>query len=159
MEPSYCYIGIEIPCFYRFYSIFNFYLQKNITLAILINNTFKTVQQSAKDKEDICRRADARQRYLTQDFTLWWTGLFAVIYGIAIECQANKNILRCLRNSTMNNCFAIYQENYKLPSPDKKQFLNHCLSIPSMESENQIISWFESNKHSQSAVASQLYTE
>ena len=24
MEPSYCYIGIEIPCFYRFYSIFNF---------------------------------------------------------------------------------------------------------------------------------------
>ena len=35
-----------------------------------INNAFKTVQQSAKDKEDICRRADARQRYLTQDFTL-----------------------------------------------------------------------------------------
>ena len=34
------------------------------------NNAFKTVQQSAKDKEDICRRADARQRYLTQDFTL-----------------------------------------------------------------------------------------
>ena len=33
-------------------------------------NVFKTVQQSAKDKEDICRRADARQRYLTQDFTL-----------------------------------------------------------------------------------------
>ena len=31
---------------------------------------FKTVQQRAKDKEDICRRADARQRYLTQDFTL-----------------------------------------------------------------------------------------
>ena len=79
MEPSYCYIGIEIPCFYRFYSIFNFYLQKNITLAILINNTFKTVQQSAKDKEDICRRADARQRYLTQDFTLWWAGLRCII--------------------------------------------------------------------------------
>ena len=37
---------------------------------ILVNNVFKTVQQSAKDKEDICRRADARQRYLTQDFTL-----------------------------------------------------------------------------------------
>ena len=31
---------------------------------------FKTIQQSAKDKEDICRRADARQRYLTQNFTL-----------------------------------------------------------------------------------------
>ena len=29
-----------------------------------------TVQQSAKDNEDICRRADARQRYLTPDFTL-----------------------------------------------------------------------------------------
>ena len=33
-------------------------------------NCYKTVQQSAKDKEDICRRADARQRYLTPDFTL-----------------------------------------------------------------------------------------
>ncbi len=33
---------------------------------ILVNNAFKTVQQSAKDKEDICRRADARQKYLTQ---------------------------------------------------------------------------------------------
>ena len=42
----------------------------NRTIAILVNNAFKTVQQSAKDKEDICRRADARQRYLTQDFTL-----------------------------------------------------------------------------------------
>ena len=39
-------------------------------IAILVNNAFKTVQQSAKDKEDICRRADARQRYMTQDFTL-----------------------------------------------------------------------------------------
>ena len=39
-------------------------------IAILVNNAFKTVQQSAKDKEDICRRADARQRYPTQDFTL-----------------------------------------------------------------------------------------
>ena len=39
-------------------------------IAVLVNNAFKTVQQSAKDKEDICRRANARQRYLTQDFTL-----------------------------------------------------------------------------------------
>ena len=37
---------------------------------VLVNNAFKTVQQSVKDKEDICRRVDARQRYLTQDFTL-----------------------------------------------------------------------------------------
>ena len=41
-----------------------------ISIAILVNNAFKTVQQSAKDKEDICRCADARQRYLTRDFTL-----------------------------------------------------------------------------------------
>jgi len=41
-----------------------------LSIAILVNNAFKTVQQRVKDKEDICRRADARQRYLTQDFTL-----------------------------------------------------------------------------------------
>ncbi len=41
-----------------------------LIIAILVNNAFKTVQQRVKDKEDICRRADARQRYLTQDFTL-----------------------------------------------------------------------------------------
>ena len=29
-----------------------------ISIAILVNNAFKTVQQSAKDKEDICKRAD-----------------------------------------------------------------------------------------------------
>ena len=40
------------------------------SIAIPENNAIKTVQQSAKDKEGICRRADARQRYLTQDFTL-----------------------------------------------------------------------------------------
>ena len=49
-------------------------------IAVLVNNAFKTVQQSAKDKEDICRRANARQRYLTQDFTLWWAGLRCIIY-------------------------------------------------------------------------------
>ena len=31
-------------------------------IAIPENNAIKTVQQSAKDKEDTCRRADARQR-------------------------------------------------------------------------------------------------
>ena len=50
-----------------------------LIIAILVNNAFKTVQQRAKDKEDICRRADARQRYLTQDFTLSWTGLRCII--------------------------------------------------------------------------------
>ena len=29
-----------------------------VIIAILVNNAFKTVQQSAKDKEDICKRAD-----------------------------------------------------------------------------------------------------
>ena len=29
-----------------------------LPIAILINNAFKTVQQSAKDKEYICKRAD-----------------------------------------------------------------------------------------------------
>ena len=48
-------------------------------ITVLINNAFKTVQQRAKDKEDICRRADARQRYLTQDFTLCWAGLRCII--------------------------------------------------------------------------------
>ena len=40
--------------------------RKYQTIAILVNNAFKTVQQSAKDKEDICGRANARQKYLTQ---------------------------------------------------------------------------------------------
>ena len=53
--------------------------RKLYLIAILVNNAFKTVQQRVKDKEDICRRADARQRYLTQDFTLRWTGLRCVI--------------------------------------------------------------------------------
>ena len=53
--------------------------RKLYLIAILVNNAFKTVQQRVKDKEDICRRADAQQRYLTQDFTLWWTGLRCVI--------------------------------------------------------------------------------
>ena len=35
-----------------------------LIIAILVNNAFKTVQQRAKDKEDICRRADAEFRAL-----------------------------------------------------------------------------------------------
>ena len=58
----------------------------------------------------------------------------------------NKSLLRHLRNFTLNNCFAIYQDNYALPSPDKKQFLNHYLSFLAIETENQDTSWFESNK-------------
>ena len=59
-----------------------------ISIAILVNNAFKTVRQSAKDKEDICRRADARQRYLTQDFTLWWAGLRCIILE---DCYSYKS--------------------------------------------------------------------
>ena len=58
-------------------------------IAILVNNAFKTVQQSVKDKEDICRRADARQRYLMQDFTLCWTGLRCII---SEDCYRISNI-------------------------------------------------------------------
>ena len=50
-----------------------------LIIAILVNNAFKTVQQRAKDKEDICRRADARQGYLTQDFISRWVGLSCII--------------------------------------------------------------------------------
>ena len=30
-----------------------------LSIVILVNNAFKTVQQRVKDKEDICKRADA----------------------------------------------------------------------------------------------------
>ena len=60
--------------------------------------------------------------------------------------QANKSIRKRIRSSTLNNCFAIYQKDYKLPFPDKKQFFNHCLSFLAIEAENQGISWFASNK-------------
>ena len=35
------------------------FLSDLILIAILVNNAFKTVQQRVKDKEDICKRADA----------------------------------------------------------------------------------------------------
>ena len=41
-----------------------------MAIASLLTNAFKTVQPSAKDKEDTYRRAGTRQGYLTQDFTL-----------------------------------------------------------------------------------------
>ena len=44
--------------------------RKYQTIAILVNNAFKTVQQSAKDKEDICRRADAGFQLLFTPFTV-----------------------------------------------------------------------------------------
>ena len=59
-------VKITSSFFTKFFLLFSDIL----FIAIPQNNTIKTVQQSAKDKEDICRRADARQRYLTQDFTL-----------------------------------------------------------------------------------------
>ena len=45
-------------------------LRKAFFRHALVNNAFKTVQQNMKDKENICKRADAQQRYLTQDFIL-----------------------------------------------------------------------------------------
>ena len=73
-------------------------------IAVLINNAFKTVQQSAKDKEAICRRTDARQRYLTQDFTLWWAGLRCIIYSDCYRCKHSCRFtdtpLTCRKNIT-----------------------------------------------------------
>ena len=50
--------------------IVTYILRKAFFKHALVNNAFKTVQQNTKDKENICRRADAQQRYLTQDFIL-----------------------------------------------------------------------------------------
>ena len=41
-----------------------------LSIVILVNNAFKTVQQNAKDKEDICRRADAGFQLLFTPFTV-----------------------------------------------------------------------------------------
>ena len=41
-----------------------------LSIVILVNNAFKTVQQRAKDKEDICRRADAGFQLLFTPFTV-----------------------------------------------------------------------------------------
>ncbi len=70
-------------CFYLFIMYIQRDAQKHIVfelvltiwkimmaIASLLTNAFKAVQPSAKDKEDTYRRADARQGYLTQDFTL-----------------------------------------------------------------------------------------
>lgn len=48
----------------------------------------------------------------------------------------NKSICKRIRSSTLNNCFAIYQKDYKLLFPDKKQFFNHCLSFLAIEAKN-----------------------
>jgi len=58
----------------------------------------------------------------------------------------NKSICKRIRSSTLNNCFAIYQKDYKLLFPDKKQFFNHCLSFLAIEAKNSGTSWFESYK-------------
>ena len=63
------------------------FLSDLILIAILVNNAFKTVQQRVKDKEDICRRADARRSEVEGvllQFTFYkaeWTFVIGV-YGI-----------------------------------------------------------------------------
>ena len=84
-----------------------------ISIAILVNNAFKTVQQSAKDKEDICRRADARQRYLTQDFTLWWAGLRCIILEDCYKYSKKRPGLvcpgrKCFRGTTCIQSLALH---------------------------------------------------
>ena len=115
---------------YRYVFLYNIYNYKNRqcfartvspnlsrTIAILVNNAFKTVQQSAKDKEDICRRADARQRYLTQDFTLWWAGLRCIILE---DCY--KTIFKCIHLYNICNCFSVLYFLRPLHITEKENF-------------------------------------
>ena len=62
-------------------------------IAILVNNAFKTVQQSAKDKEDICRRADARQGYLTQDFMPDGLNQYALFMRVTIVMLCSRYVI------------------------------------------------------------------
>ena len=64
-----------------------------ISIAILVNNAFKTVQQSAKDKEDICRRADARQGYLTQDFMPDGLNQYALFMRVTIVMLCSRYVI------------------------------------------------------------------
>lgn len=73
--------------------------------------------------------------------------------------QANKSICKHIRCSTLNNCFAIYQKDYKLLFPDKKQFFNHCLSFLAIEAKNRGELLIRVIQTKASAVATQLYTE
>ena len=88
-----------------------------LPIAILVNNAFKTVQQSAKDKEDICRRADARQRYPTQDFTLGWAGLRCIILQ---DCY--KIIFKCIHLYNIRNCFSVLYFLRPLHITEKENF-------------------------------------
>ena len=49
---------------------FAFLISGGIIYSDSINNAAEAIWQSAKDKDEIRRRADARQRFLTQYFTL-----------------------------------------------------------------------------------------
>ena len=64
-----------------------------LSIVILVNNAFKTVQQSAKDKEDICRRADARQGYLTQDFTPDGLNQYALFMRVTIVMLCSRYVI------------------------------------------------------------------
>ena len=62
-------------------------------IAVLVNNAFKTVQQRAKDKEDICRRADARQGYLTQGFTPDGLNQYALFMRVTIVMLCSRYVI------------------------------------------------------------------
>ena len=59
----------------------------------LLIDVFETVQQSAKDKEDICRRADARQGYLTQDFTPDGLNQYALFMRVTIVMLCSRYVI------------------------------------------------------------------
>ena len=64
-----------------------------LSIVILVNNAFKTVQQSVKDKEDICRRADARQGYLTQGFTPDGLNQYALFMRVTIVMLCSRYVI------------------------------------------------------------------
>ena len=64
-----------------------------VLIASLLINAFETVQQSAKDKEDICRRADARQGYLTQDFMPDGLNQYALFMRVTIVMLCSRYVI------------------------------------------------------------------
>ena len=64
-----------------------------MAMASLLTNTFEIIKQSAKDKEDICRRADARQGYLTQDFTPDGLNQYALFMRVTIVMLCSRYVI------------------------------------------------------------------
>lgn len=64
-----------------------------MAIASLLTNAFKTVQPSVKDKEDTYRCADARQGYLTQDFTPDGLNQYALFMRVTIVMLCGRYVI------------------------------------------------------------------